>query len=473
MVAPTALIERPSELPSPQPPAPPAPPQGPTRAVPLAPDEEPAHRAPVVPPALFFERLQRACSAAHPSLALMVVDIEGFHAINAAVGYLAGDRLLEAFARRLARRLRSDDLVTRIGGDEFAVLLDDVDAAGLAGALAHHVLAGLRPPFTIDRRPVACTARAGVALCPEHGRDVRVLLRAARAALRAARLTGTDVAVAHGHEMDLPPLAPALSRHDLADAVTAHELKAALLRGEFKVHYQPIHNFQSGCVEALEALVRWRHPAKGLLAPDEFLPAAERAGVARAIGMRVLDSACASLRGWRAAGHPALRVAVNLSAQDFHGDDFAEAVTSTLARHALPPSALELELTEHELLDDRRAVAQATELSRRGVSLSIDDFGTRYASLHYLHRLPVRAIKVDRSFVRDVGHSTASTSIVAAVVGIAGKMGLRLVAEGVEEVRQMSELRRLGCHIMQGYLFSPPVPAGAVGDYLARTAHAI
>jgi EAL domain-containing protein (putative c-di-GMP-specific phosphodiesterase class I) len=163
---------------------------------------------------------------------------------------------------------------------------------------------------------------------------------------------------------------------------------------------------------------------------------------------------------------------VNLSAQDFRRDDFAGTVTNTLERHKLPPSSLELELTEHEQLDDELAMSHAAELARYGVALTLDDFGVKYSTLRYLHRLPVRALKVDRSFVRDVGESAASNSIVSAIIGIAGKMGLRLVAEGVEQVRQMNELRRLGCHIMQGFLFSPPVAAEAVDDYLQRAAPA-
>ncbi len=430
---------------------------------------EPPDNAAVVPPALFFEHLDAATRSRTPSLALLVVDIDGFHTVNETFGFLTGDRFLEAVSRRLALQLRAEDFVTRIGGDEFAVLLLDIGSTGSAIAIARHVLAGLRHPFLLDGRAHASTARAGVVVCPTHGRDTRTLLHGARAALRIAKTTAVDVATAPGpgHLSAAPAPLPE------PDSEAGRELRSGLLRGEFKVHYQPIHNFQSGRVEAFEALVRWRHPTRGLLAPDRFLPQAEQAGLARAIGVRVLDSACASLRGWRATGHPQLRVAVNLSAQDFHDDDFAHSVTSTLARHALPPSALELELTEHELLHDDRAVAQATELARQGVALSIDDFGTKYSSLAYLHRLPVRAIKVDRSFVRDVGQSTASNSIVSAVITIAGKMGLRLVAEGVEEVRQMQELRRLGCHIMQGYLFSPPVPAVAVDAYLARTTHVI
>ncbi len=434
----------------------------------------PSHAA-IVSPADFFERLQQAASSSSSSLALLIVDISGFHSINQTHGFAIGDRFLEMVSLRLADRLRAEDLVTRLGGDEFAVLLADMfDSASAMGA-AREALAALRDPFLLNERPRAVSAHSGVALCSAHGRDVRALLYASRAALRRAKESGVDVVAAQSDAQDAGTLSSSLSpaMANLRGMPTGRELRDGLLRGEFKVHYQPIHNFGTGRVDTLEALVRWRHPSRGLLAPGAFLPAAERAGLAHVINVRVLDCACDSLRRWRAHGHGQLRVAVNLAAQDFRRDDFAGTVATTLERHSLPPSSLELELTEHEQLDDERAVSQVAELARHGVALTIDDFGVKYSSLRYLHRLPVRALKVDRSFVHDVGRSAASNSIVSAVIGIAGKMGLRLVAEGVEEVRQMNELRRLGCHIMQGFLFSPPVPADAVGGYLDRTARAI
>jgi diguanylate cyclase (GGDEF)-like protein len=429
---------------------------------------EPAPHPAHVLPAVFFERLHQA--ACHPgaSLALLIVDIRKFHAINETHGYPAGDRFLSLASQRLAGRLRTEEIVTRLGGDEFAVLLLDVFDSTSAVAAAREVVEGLTEPFWLNGRPLAVTAHAGLALCPAHGRDVRALLQAARGALRRAKDTGLAIVAADpgGSEIRAPRLpAAAAARGGAADG---RELRDGLLRGEFKVHYQPIHNFVTGRVDTLEALVRWRHPTRGLLDPGAFLPAAERAGLAHVISVRVLDCACDSLRQWRSIGHRQLRVAVNLSAHDFGRDDFAGTVAATLERHRLPPSSLELELTEHEHLDDERAISQATELARHGVTLTIDDFGLKYSSLHYLRRLPVRALKVDRSFVRDIGESAASNSIVSAVIGIAGKMGLRLVAEGVEELHQMKELRRLGCDIMQGFLFSPPVPADAIGDYLER-----
>jgi len=435
---------------------------------------EQARHAGVVAPATFFERLQQATSSPASSLALLIIDINGFHSINQAHGFVIGDRFLEMVSRRLANRLRPEDLVTRLGGDEFAVLLADVFDTASAIAAARDTLRALSDPFQLNDRPHPVSAHVGMALSPAHGRDVRTLLYASRAALRSAKEAGLDVVAAqpgvHDAWASSALLSPALTGQ--RGMVTGRDVRDGLLRGEFKVHYQPIHNFGTGRVDTLEALVRWRHPTRGLLSPGSFLPAAERAGLAHVISVRVLDCACDSLRRWRARGHEQLRVAVNLSAQDFRRDDFAGTVASTLERHKLPPSSLELELTEHEQLDDERAVSQAAELARHGIALTIDDFGVKYSSLRYLHRLPVRALKVDRSFVHDVGRSAASNSIVSAVIGIAGKMGLRLVAEGVEEVLQMNELRRLGCHIMQGFLFSPAVPADAIGGYLDRTAPA-
>jgi len=433
---------------------------------------DPACAAGIVSPAAFFERLQQSASSPAAPLALLIIDINGFHSINTAHGFEVGDRFLEMVGRRLANRLRAEDLVTRLGGDEFAVLLADIFDSASAVVAARDMLRALSDPFQLNGRPHPMSAHVGMSLSPMHGRDVRTLLYASRAAMRIAKEAGLDVVVAQsGGHLEWQPSA-ALTEFSQRGLVTGREVRDGLLRGEFKVHYQPIHNFGTGQVDTLEALVRWRHPTRGLMSPGSFLPAAERAGLAHVISVRVLDCACDSLRRWRARGHQQLRVAVNLSAQDFRRDDFAGTVASTLERHALPPSSLELELTEHEQLDDERAVSQAAELARHGIALTIDDFGVKYSSLRYLHQLPVRALKVDRSFVHDVGRSAASNSIVSAVIGIAGKMGLRLVAEGVEEVRQMKELRRLGCHIMQGYLFSPPVPADAVDGYLARTAAA-
>lgn len=452
------------------PPSDPPPASAAPAEVPL-PSEPTGHRR-LVAPALFLEQLQRAVNSPSPTV-LLIVDLDDFHGVNRSNGFPAGDRFLQIVGARLAERLRPGDLVSRLAGDEFALLLRDVLDSASAMAVAREVLHGLRAPIMLGGRSLRVSARAGIALCPMREHDIRARLNAARVAARNAKNCGIDVVVAEALDHGDPESAlpwPAVAHTE--QQLNGREVRDGLLRGEFKLHFQPIHNFGTGRVDTLEALVRWRHPRHGMLGPASFLPAAERAGLAHVISVRVLDCACDSLRRWRERGHRQLRVAVNLSATDLRRDDFAGTVAATLERHKLPASSLELELTENEQLEDDRAMVQVSELARNGIGLTIDDFGVRYSSLRYLHKLPVRALKVDRSFVHDIGESPASTSIVSAVVDIASKLGLRLVAEGVEHARQMNELRRLGCHIMQGFLFSPPVPADAVRGYLDRTAPA-
>ena len=450
--------------------APPPNPHPPLPAGAASAPNEPLCGSRILRPAAFLERLHRAAGSEPASVALLLVDIADFHAVNSARGFAAGDVLLQLIGERLAAQLRGQEVLARLGGDEFAVLLLDIFDPASAIAAAREVLSALRQPISFQGEPIDVAARAGLAQCRAQTCDVRSLLHRARAALGIAKRSGLDVAIA---EPGAAPADASWPAPAAGDAPTGLELRDGLLRGEFKLHYQPIHNFDTGDVETFEALLRWKHPRLGLLSPSSFLPAAERLGLSHALSARVLDCACYNLRHWRARGHQRLRVAVNLSAHDLRRADFAGTVASVLERHRLPPSSIELELTEHESLDDDDALAQINELARSGVALTIDDFGVKYSSLRNLHRLPVRALKVDRSFVHDVGQSAASTSIVAAVIGIAAKLGLRLVAEGVEQARQMNELRQLGCHIMQGFLFSPPVPADDVRAYLERAAPAI
>lgn len=392
-------------------------------------------------------------------LALVVINVDRFKLVNQSFGHLAGDRFLKEIAGRLRQTLGNDEPLTRLGGDEFAALLTRAGTAAEASVIAARMLDALRRPVFIEGEPFATSASIGVAVCPEHGSEDRLLLRAADRAMREAKRRGGD---------QVKVYSPAMERTPLADSELERDLRAAVQRDEFEVHYQPIHDLATGCVDSLEALVRWRHPVLGLLGPARFIHMAEETRLVAAVGRRVLEASCAQLKRWRAAGFHELRVSVNLSAQDFERADFVELVTDTLWRHSLPPEALEIEVTEHSLLGAGDAASRAAELRRHGVRLSIDDFGTKYSSLAYLQRLPVSTIKVDRAFVRDVGYSHASDSIVQALIGIARAMGLRLVAEGVEEIEQVRCLRHLGCHLMQGFLFSRPLPADDIAHYLAR-----
>jgi len=408
----------------------------------------------------FFENLEAIISRGD-SGALLVIDVDRFHRINEGYGHVAGDRLLGEVAGRLRTSLRRADGVAQLGGDEFAVLVRDVQCPNGAAIIARKLLDALRRPVTIEGETVAITASIGIALFPLHSNDMRALLRAAYAAMRDAKRQGVDRLCVFG---------PYAAGAAAAQADLERDLHHAVRNGEIELHFQPIHNLVTGRVEALEALARWRHPQLGLLEPDRFIPLAEEIGLACAVGEHVLDSACHALAHWHASGFRDLRVSVNLSARDFERADLVETVEATLQRHAIAPASLEVEITEHALIEGPHAAEHVNRLDRSGVQVSLDDFGVKYSSLGRLHRLPVRTLKVDRSFVREVGSSTASDSIVSAVAGIARSMGLRLIAEGVEEVEQVHGLMRLGCHLMQGFLFSPPLPIADVDRYLARAA---
>jgi diguanylate cyclase (GGDEF)-like protein len=412
----------------------------------------------------FIERLRDAVASARRTndrLAVFVVGLDRFRLVNERWGHLAGDRVLREVALRLRRTLRGTDALTRLAGDQFAALTPGVPSAEGAESVARKVLEVLREPFAVGAESFSTTASVGIALFPDHGLDENRLIRAADWALNDAKRRGRN-----GVRVYSTALGEA--RDGAIDL--EHDLRIGMNRSELELRYQPVHDLDTGRVDSVETLVRWRHPQLGLLAPDRFIPMAEETGLVRTLGERVLEGACAQLARWRREGLALAGVSVNLSARDFERSDFVELVTDTLARHELVPDALEIEVTEHSFFDDPEAAARASELRAYGVRLSIDDFGTKYSSLSYLQRLPVNTIKVDRSFVRDVGYSTSSESIVAAVIALASGMGLRLIAEGVEEVDQVRCLRRLGCHMMQGFLFSRPLPADDAFRYLSRAA---
>jgi diguanylate cyclase (GGDEF)-like protein len=414
--------------------------------------------------AAFMQDLEAAIGRARKEndpLALVVVNVDRFKLVNDSFGHLAGDRLLKETAARLRQAIGEAAPLTRLGGDEFAALLTAPHSTAEARLVAQRMLDALRRPVLFEHEPYAASASLGLSLFPDHGGEAKALLRAADRAMREAKRRGGDQVLTYSAAMECG---------HATHAELERDLRAGLQRDELEVRYQPIHDLDSGRVDSLEALVRWRHPTLGLLEPARFIHVAEESGLVRALGTRVLESACGELRRWRERGFERLRVSVNLSARDFERDDCVEVIADTLARHSLPPDALEIEVTEHSLLTAGDAAARAAELRRHGVQLSIDDFGTKYSSLAYLQRLPVSTIKVDRAFVREVGYSNAADSIVQALIGIARAMGLRLVAEGVEEIEQVRWLRHLGCHLMQGYLFSHPLPAAAIEPYLALSA---
>ena len=386
------------------------------------------------------------------TLALLFLDLDRFKVVNDSLGHRAGDELLVGVAERLSGLLRSGDVVARLGGDEFVLLLDDVRSADDAFEVAERILGAVRAPFTVDGDEVFATASIGIALADDASTPDD-LLRDADSAMYRAKALGRDRVE--------------LFDTRLRDEATARLqletfLRRALELGELTVHYQPEVDLRTGEVVGAEALVRWHHPHSGLLDAAAFIEAAEETGLILDIGAWVLGEACRQAAAWRT--HDATRLStmrVNLSARQILQPDLLPVVVEALEATGLPSSALCLEITETALMSDAAASLEVlSSLRRLGVQLAIDDFGTGYSSLAHLKRFPVDVLKIDRSFVDGLGTDPDDTSIVTAIVGLGRALGLRIVAEGVETERQLTELRMLGCDAAQGYLFARPQPPG-------------
>ncbi|MFZ1907736.1 MAG: EAL domain-containing protein [Burkholderiales bacterium] len=410
---------------------------------------------------LFRDRLNHAIAEMRrrrKTLAVLFIDLDRFKAVNDTYGHLKGDLLLQQTASRLRKCLRETDTLSRIGGDEFVALIPDLEGRQDAEAIARKILFELAEPFTLGSEPFRTSVSIGVAVYPGDGPNEEELIRNADLAMYQAKRKGRNGIVF---------FSPDLSAHHANRLQFEHDLRGAVKRHEFETYFQPIHNVRTGDVERLEALLRWRHPSHGLLLPGRFIGIAEDSGQIRELGEVVLDAACSHLAKWRASGAGELGVSVNVSARDFDHDDLVERVMDATRRHGLPANALELEITESLLIEDMDEVSKrASRLRAEGVRIAIDDFGTRYSSLGYLHTLPISAIKIDQSFVRDLGLRNSSSSIVAAMIGIARGLRLDLVAEGVERTEHLESLQGMGCDVMQGYLFSRPMPGEEVSDYL-------
>ena len=412
---------------------------------------------------LFRDRLRQAiaqCRRRRSRLAVMFIDLDRFKLINDTYGHVRGDLFLQQVAGRLRRQLRSSDTLSRLGGDEFTVLVPDLRNAEDAAIKAQQFLEALRRPFLVEGDELSATCSVGIAVFPDHGTTEDELIRNADLAMYQVKRRGKDAIGFFAKEMS----------NLYSEKINLEgELRKALQKMELQVYYQPIHEVSRGVVECVEALARWSHPTLGVLDPARFIYIAEETGLISSLSDRVLDCACAQLKQWRTDGFNNLRVAVNVSPRDFERGDFTERVVQALARYRLPSSALELELTENVLIEDvDAAVDKIRQLRKQGVRISIDDFGTRYSSLGYLQRLPVNTIKIDQVFTRELDENQVHSPIVHAIVGIAKGFGLHLVAEGVERPVHRDALQRLGCQSMQGFLFSPALAPQDASTYLRR-----
>jgi diguanylate cyclase (GGDEF)-like protein len=389
--------------------------------------------------------------------ALMVLDIDRFRQINDGFGHHVGDRVLVDVAGRIKGCLRADDRLARIGGDQFALVLQGADAAAAERA-ARRILARVAQPCTIEGAAFTLTCSIGVALCPLHGQGLDALVRHAEGAMRAVKDGGRGSFRLHGGEAGAD-----LRSHMRLD----HAMRQALVSGRFRLAYQPQVELGSGRIVGAEALLRWRDPELGEVSPGRFIPVAEDTGFIVAIGDWVLSQAVRQAAHWHDRGHP-MPIAINVSALQFQQDSFTERVASVLAVSGLPPSLLELEMTESILLRDAdEALHRLHALARLGVRLSIDDFGTGYSSLAYLKRFPIGKLKIDRSFVTGLPDDGRDAGIVRAILQMAQALGMKVVAEGVETEAQHRFLVEAGCHHFQGFLFAPGLDVASFEDRVA------
>jgi diguanylate cyclase (GGDEF)-like protein len=401
---------------------------------------------------LFRERLEQALRALRPGeqLAVLYIDIDEFKSVNDALGHPIGDELLRVLAQRLRGCLKETDVAARLGGDEFAVIQTAIEERSETIRLVDQIHSAIRQPLECMGHLITTDASIGIALAPGDGVDLDQLLKNADLALYGAK--GDGRRTYRFFEAGMDERARARRSLEL-------DLRQAIGDGSLETYYQPVVNLEDGKISSCEALLRWRHPERGMISPAEFIPIAEDSGLINQLGLWVLNTACAEAVTWP----DPVGVAVNVSPVQFRSPSLALQVAAALASSGLPAGRLELEITEAVLIrDDEAALDMLHQLRRLGVRIALDDFGTGYSSLSYLQRFPFDKIKIDRSFIRDIAGPGASSSIVQAVMNIAAASDMTTTAEGVETEQQRNLLYILGCTEMQGYLFSPAIPAADV-----------
>ncbi|MDE2628305.1 MAG: EAL domain-containing protein [Burkholderiales bacterium] len=427
----------------------------------------------------FLERVDREVRRAEKrgeKLAVLFMDLDGFKNINDSMGHAAGDLILQWAAERLRDGLRPSDILSRptllgdegrvdevdlarLGGDEFTALVLDIEGPEEAAAVASRIGALMRRPFVLEDREVTLTTSIGIALYPHDGGNAATLLKHADTAMYHAKNSGRDNAKLYSASLTKV----VLDRMDL-DA----SLRSALEREEFHLVYQPQVDTTSGRICTIEALIRWAHPTRGLVSPLEFIPLAEQNGLIERIGQWVLRTACSDAVRWNLGGSP-LKIAVNLSPLQFNNPDLPKLVAGALAESGLAPALLELEVTEGALMENTAATRSALQaLRNHGINIALDDFGTGFSSLAYLTRMPIGNIKIDKCFVTDLLDGGESEAIVRAVLAMAGSLGMRVTAEGVETLEQARALKAMACDGLQGYYFSRPVVAERIPALLMR-----
>jgi len=413
---------------------------------------------------LFKELLSQALARAERAgkhVALMFLDLDRFKIINDSLGHDAGDQVLKVVAERLRSRMRKSDTVARLGGDEFTVILEAIGTVQDATNVAQELLHIVGQSIMVQDQEVFVTPSVGIALYPQYGKDPETLIKNADMAMYRAKRQGRNMYRFYTTETN-----GKASQHLAIES----SLRRGLEREEFLLHYQPQIDMNNGRVVALEALLRWQTPERGMIQPDDFIPLAEENGMIVLLGEWVLRTACRQNQEWQHAGLPPISVSVNLSARQFRQRNFVETVSRILKESGLDPQYLDLELTESLLFESNGATkSRLKELKELGIRISIDDFGTGYSSLSYLKAFPIDTLKIDRTFVGDIPMSEEDSAIASGMIALAHGLHMKVTAEGVETLAQLDFLRERGCDAIQGFLMSPPVPAEEIGPCLQRS----
>lgn len=413
---------------------------------------------------LFMQRLEQTLATAQATpttlLSVLFLDCDRFKIINDSLGHSIGDQLLIALTQRLTNSLTPKATLARFGGDEFAILLPQIEGLDSAIGLANHILKDLAQPFHLGMHDIFVNVSIGIVISNSQYEQAEQLMRDADTAMYRAKSSGKG----HYRVFEAAMHAAALQRMQLET-----DLQRALTNHELQVYYQPIVELETGAIASFEALLRWQHPTKGIISPTAFIPIAEETGLIVPIGNWVLQAACHQLRQWQQSFSQHLTISVNVSARQFVRSELIEQIDQILAETQLSPACLKLEITESAIMDDSRSAAVTLQQLRdRQIQISIDDFGTGYSSLSYLHSFPVDTLKIDRSFIHGIDQNSENLGLVPVIINIAKTTGMTVVAEGIETARQLTQLRELKCEFGQGYFFAKPLTAEAAEALLIQ-----
>ncbi len=401
---------------------------------------------------LLRRRLREAMANADISnrqIWVVFLDLDRFKAINDSLGHKAGDSLLQILAQRLGQIVRDTDTVARLGGDEFVIVMRETEQDTISTTAVSRILEAVAEPMAVEGHQLVLTCSVGIAVYPTHAQDPEQLVEYADVAMYSAKQSGRN---------NFQFYDAALNERALARLMLESALRIAVERNEFRLHYQPQVDLKNGCIVGMEALIHWRHPTLGIVPPTEFIGLAEESGLIVQIGEWVLREACRQNKAWQTAGLGLLRVAVNLSPRQFAHPDLVRSIDSILAESGLAPRYLEIELTENLIMMEiTRAVDILMQLKANGIQLSIDDFGTGYSSLSYLKQFPIDVLKIDRTFVKDIGTDPDDEAIVKSIIALAHSLKLHVIAEGVETAEQLAFLAQHDCDEFQGFYFSRPL----------------